>query len=137
MLKTIGHITLSAFLLLSSTGVKINMHFCQDHLYDLALNTPARDCCSEGECMCHHDHSHDQAGKCDDRSIQIRNTDNFVVSGFYPDFENKNISDLFFNTGNNTEIFGTFKPTVPRLYHFKKPPPDRDVTLSRIQSFLI
>jgi hypothetical protein len=135
MLKLLSHIALSSLLLLSSTGLKINLHFCQDHLYDLAINTPAHDCCANGNNTCHH--NQDQAHHCDDRTIQIKNTDNFLVSGFYPGFENNNSNDVFFVSKDQTDNSGIENVNYPRLLSFKKPPPGRDVFLSRIQSFII
>lgn len=137
MLKIIGHIALSALLLISSTGVKISMHFCQDHLYDLAINTPAHSCCSDDNNTCHHDHSQARAHHCDDRTIQLKNTDNFLVSGFYPGFKNYQSNDVFFITLDQTENSRIENVIYTRLLSFNKPPPGRDVLLSRIQAFLI
>ena len=76
MIKLIGHMVLSGLLLVTSTGMTINMHFCQGHLYDLALNAPAHSCCEPdaGETACHHHHDMTKSHQCDDKSIRIESS---------------------------------------------------------------
>jgi hypothetical protein len=142
MIKLLSHITLSAILLLSATGMTINMHFCEGHLYDVALIAPAHDCCeTDGtEDTCQHDQdqnrSHQCEDGCEDESIQAQSTTDFFVSGYSFDFENSHTFDLLFATQLLIEKPLTAESKVVGVLNYKKPPP-QEVVLSQIQSFLI
>jgi hypothetical protein len=134
--KIFSHIALSTLLLLTASGVTINMHFCKGYLYDLALNIPAHNCCIDDDNICHHDQDQAETHHCDDKTIKIKATDDFLVSGFYPDFENYHSDDIFLETQIQVEKRGADDKADPRLFNFKSPPPTQDVVLSQIQSFL-
>jgi hypothetical protein len=138
MIKLLSHITLSAVLLLSTTGVTINMHFCQGHLYDLALIAPAHDCCeTDGtEDACHHDQDPHKSHQCDDETIKIESTNDFVVSSYFFDFEDSHSLDLFFTTYLLIDDPKTNESAAVGVLNYKKPPP-QEVVLSQIQTFLI
>jgi hypothetical protein len=138
MIRITSHIVMSALLLFTATGMTINLHFCQDHLYDIALNAPAHDCCegSSHDYVCHH-HDQDQGSshQCDNEKISIKGADDFLASGSSFDFEDSHSSDLFYT------LFPVENPNAAtsaavRIIYRTKPPP-REVVLSEIQSFLI
>jgi hypothetical protein len=138
VIKLISHIVLSALLSIPATGLTINMHFCQGHLYDLALNAPAHSCCepdADGT-TCHHHHDKAKPGHCDDKSISIHSSQDYVVSGFSFDFENAHSFQLFGTSTLLIESPDTGKLFTTRLIDYKKPPP-QEVVLARIQTFLI
>lgn len=137
MVKLVIHITLSALLLLTATGMTINMHFCQGYLYDLALIAPAHDCCeTDGiEDTCHHDEDQDKSHHCVDDTIKVESTNDFFVSSYSFDFENSHSFDLFFTTQFLIENPMTDESTVVGVLNYKKPP--QEVVLSQIQFFLI
>jgi hypothetical protein len=137
MIKLLSHITLSAVLLLSAMGLTINMHFCEGHLYDLALIAPAHDCCeTDGtEDTCHHDQDQNRSHQCDDESIKVESTNDFFVSNYSFDFENSYSFDLFIATQVLIENPKTVNSSVSEVINYKKPP--QEVVLSQIQSFLI
>jgi hypothetical protein len=139
MLKVISHIALSVMLLFAATGMTINMHLCQDHLYDIAFNAPADDCCENDtdENTCHHDHDMAKSHHCEDESIKIESSQDFVVSGFTFNFEDSHSFELFFSTSQlMLESPVAENTSVTRIFNYKKPPP-QEVVLSQIQSFLI
>ncbi len=145
MIKQLSHIFLSVVMLLSATGMTINMHFCQGHLYDLALIAPAHDCCeidgTEHSCdgtedSCHHNHEKDKSHQCDDESIRFESTNDYFVSSHSFDFENSYSHDLFFSTLFSIENPKADDLTVVGVLNYKRPPP-QEVVLSHIQSFLI
>lgn len=137
MIKLLSHITLSAILLLSATGMTINMHFCEGHLYDLALFATAHDCCETdgAEDACQHDQDQNRSHRCDDESIKVESTNDFFVSSYSFDFENSHTFDLLFATQLLIENPSTVKSKVVGVLNYKKPP--QEVVLSQIQSFLI
>ena len=138
MIKLLSHITLSALLLLSATGLTINMHFCDGQLYDLAFIAPAHDCCepdgSEDACPHHQDQA--MPHQCDDETVKVESTNDFFVSAYSFDFENSHSFDLFFTTQLFIENPKTGKLAVAGVLNYKRPPP-QEVVLSQIQSFLI
>ncbi len=138
MVRIIGHMVLSALMLVPATGLTINMHFSQGHLYDLAFNAPAHDCCETDpdDNMCHHDHDRSKSHHCDDKSIKIESSQDFLVSGYSFDFENSYSFELFGTSPWLPESPDTEKSFTARIIDFKKPPP-QEVVLSQIQSFLI
>jgi len=139
MVKILSHIVLSALLLVSATGMTINMHYCNGHLYDLALNAPAHDCCDSDmdDNMCHHNHDQAKSDQCDNETIKLESTNDFFVSAYTFDFDNIHAIDLFFPTQLLIEEPVTAESQVNRILNFNKPPPTQEVVLSQIQSFLI
>lgn len=136
-MKIFGHIALSFLLLLTASGVTINMHFCQGHIYDLALNIPANSCCADDDSMCHHDQNQAKTNHCDDKTIKLKATDNFLIYSFYPDFKNYHSDNIFFESQIQIENRITTVTGLTRLNYDNKPPPTQEVILSQIQSFLI
>lgn len=138
MLKITSHIVLSAMLLLSATGLTINMHFCQGHLYDMALNAPAHDCCENDtdDNTCHHDHDMTKSHHCEDESINIESSQDFITSGFTFNFVDSHSLEIFSTAQLILESPESEKSFTSRIFTYKKPPP-QDVVLSQIQSFLI
>ncbi len=45
MIRKTLHIIVASFILISTMGITINMHYCHDQLIDLAFNAPAHSCC--------------------------------------------------------------------------------------------
>jgi len=138
MIKLLSHITLSAILLLSATGMTINMHFCEGHLYDLALIAQAHDCSETdgNEDTCHHDQDQNKSHQCNDETIIVGATNDFFVSNYSFDFENSDSFDVFFTTLLVIENPKTVNSKVFRVLNYKKPPP-QELVLSQIQSFRI
>ncbi len=138
MLKVTGHIILSALLLIAATGMTINIHFCQGHLYDLAINTPADHCCDSHseKHACHQDPDKATSHNCDDKSISIAASHDFLVSAISFNFEDLHSFDLFTVTQTLIETPAEAEIPASRIFNYKKPPP-QEVVLSQIQSFLI
>jgi len=129
---------LSALLLFSATGMTINMHFCQGHLYDLAFNAPAHDCCENDleDQVCHHNHDMAMSHHCDNETIKIESSHDFIGSGFSFDFEDSHSFELFNTSPLMIKSPGTEKSFTTRIFTYKKPPP-QEVVLSQIQAYLI
>ena len=139
MIRSAGHIIVSAILLVTVTGMTIHAHYCNDHLYDLALNAPAHSCCDPGtnEGHCHHEHPADGPSHCDDRAVHIQNESDLLVTGFTSVPENFQAIDLLFSYRPvNSELTGTGNDMLPE-YRRKKLPHPREVDLPSIQVFII
>jgi hypothetical protein len=126
-------------ILISTAGMTINLHYCQDGLYDIALSSPAENCCENGahDHSCHQDSNMDKPIDCEDETVKVESTDDFFVSSYSFDFNNNQIIDLFNNTSLFSENQGTTKITSNKVPNFKIPPVLPEVVLSQVQSFLI
>jgi len=139
MFKLISHIILSGLILLSLTGLTINLHYCQDTLYDIALNSPAESCYENGahENCCHSGPDMENSNHCDDETVKVESTDDFFVSSYSFDFKDVHHIDLFNRTLTFLENQRTANSTNSEVLNYKKPPILPEVVLSQIQSFLI
>lgn len=139
MINIISHITLSAIMLLSGTGLTISKHYCKDQLIDVGLFTLADKCFETNACEsdCHHDTGMENSNHCDDDTIKIESTGDFLISSFAFSFDNVQLIDLFFSTQILSEGFSTANFSTPKLLNFKKPPLSHEVVLSQVQSFII
>jgi hypothetical protein len=73
---------------------------------------------------------------CDDKSIKIESSQDYVVSGFSFDFEDAHSFQLFGTSTLLIESPDTGKLFTTRLIDYKKPPP-QEVVLAQIQTYLI
>ena len=139
MFRLISHIILSGLILLSLTGLTVNLHYCQDELYDIALNSPAENCCDNGahDHHCHPDPDMENSNHCDDETVKLESTDDFFVSSYSFDFDDVHRIDLLFATQIHSELQHTSNNNESEVFNFKKPPILPEVVLSQIQSFLI
>ena len=138
MIRSLFHILLSAMLVGSSLSLTVNMHFCHDQLYDIAVNHPAHSCCDvDAEpSRCHHDQAVMDKHHCNDESLSLRTTDDYFASGFQFDFRDFHSFDLFLTDPVSRLTPVTDAPEFYSIIDYKKPPPQA-VVLSQIQSFLI
>jgi hypothetical protein len=104
----------------------------------MSFNAPAHDCCENDtdDHACHHDHDLAKSHHCDDESIKIESSRDFLASGFTFNFEESHSFELFGTSQLMLESSFAEKTSATRIFHFKKPPP-QEVVLSQIQSFLI
>lgn len=54
MFKTLSHIIISLLLLITTTGMTISKHFCNENLISTSLYAETKSCCGEDSC-CHHE----------------------------------------------------------------------------------
>ncbi len=139
MIRLISHITLSALLLLSATGMTINMHYCHDQLVDLAIMAPAESCCGSGlnENHANSDESICNSGHCVDETVSFESTSDYVVSIFSINLDNDHSSDVFYSATFIVEYKSIRENSQTDILDFRKPPTHRGVVLSEIQTFLI
>lgn len=139
MFSLLSNTILSGMILLSLTGLKVNLHYCQGGLYDLALNAPAKDCCDD-ETHHHHcpaDHDMDKSNQCEDETVKFESTDNFLVSSYSFDFSDLQGMDLLIKTAIFPKNKGTVDEACKRVLQYRKPPTLFEVELSQVQSFRI
>ena len=138
MFRKVIHIVLACFILVSTTGFTINMHYCHDKIYDLALFSPAHSCCEAGsKAQCHASGDMDPANHCQDESIVVESTDDYIGSTLTVDLENTHSIDLLLTAHVIFQIQGTDDEVLIESPWHKEPPPFQEVVLSEIQSYLI
>jgi len=150
MIKQAGNILLSVVLLISFGGFSINMHYCHEKLYDLAIISEAHSCCDDVNhshvTTCHADmetqqSSHDcqkddmEPMHCENKSVKIESTDNFIISSFNfsADSEYRLLLltkadpfDLSFYHGNPEFVYTIYSDISP---------PDTGTSLALLQSY--
>lgn len=138
MFRKVIHIIVACFILVSTTGFTISLHYCHNEIYDLALFSPAHSCCETGsQGHCHSTGELANMNHCEDESIVVESTDDYVGSSFEVSLENTHsidlllIASILFNAELSDDDIVTEAP-----WH-KEPPPYQEVVLSQIQSYLI
>lgn len=121
MLKKVSHILLSFLLLVTTTGLTINRHYCGDNLESISIFSEPQSCCEMPNC-------------CHNESIVIQLEEDFSISSFNISFEQiavvlPNFSSLF---NADLQEISDFKEFV----HTPLKNPIKTV-LSSIQSFLL
>ncbi len=124
MIRKTLHIVIASFILISTMGITINMHYCHDQLIDLAFNAPAHSCCESCQ-------------GCQDESIVVEAGDDYEVPAIAFNFENSHNTTLFLTSVILNYYQGINEPTNIEVPWYKKPPPIQEVVLSQIQSYLI
>ena len=138
MFKKVIHIIIACFILVSTTGFTINLHYCHDQIYDLALFAPAHSCCeSPRQGHCHATGDLANMNHCEDESIIVESTDDYVGSSYEVSLENTHSIELFLTASILFNVQGSDEKIVIDPPWHKEPPPCQEVVLSQIQSYLI
>ena len=135
MIRKVLHIVIAVFILISSTGFTINMHYCHDQLIDMAFLTPANSCCDVNEENT--SQVQDSCPGCQDESIVVEPGDDYEVSSIAFNFENTHTTTLFLTSVLPNYFQGIDESTKNEVPWYKKSPPYQEVVLSQIQSYLI
>jgi len=138
MFKKANHILVACFILVSTTGFTINLHYCHGKIYDLALFSPAHSCCESGS----RGHCHatgDLAGMnhCKDESIILESIEDYVGPCETISLESTHTIELFLTASILFNVQGSDDEFVREAPWHKEPPPTQEVVLSQIQSYLI
>ena len=139
-MRRLIHTVLAAILLVSTTGMTINLHYCHELLYDVGLNKPAEDCCDNGknDNSCHHGHALDKPNHCKNESITVKLSDNFLISSNYLESatdHNNVLLYLDYMQSDNWMALNNSPANPIRKFSIYTPP--QKSVLSKFQSFLI
>jgi hypothetical protein len=126
-------------ILLSSTGFIVNMHFCQEHLIDIAVMAPAHSCCGDSvdEGSCCDMNIDSKSDHCKDESISVETSEVYLSSIFSYNFEDNFQFELPWLSSNTSEILASEQNNFRSILDFRKPPTLKKVDLSKIQAFLL
>ncbi len=124
--KNIANTLLAIILLIATTGVTLNKHYCMGRLKSIAVNSHAEQC---------FDNEEDQMPCCKDISEELKIEEVTTV-----DFDFDATPDLYqlaiVNYVLLEDITADFEFAKPHFKHYSPPLPDRDIPVF-IQSFLI
>jgi hypothetical protein len=121
MLKKISHIILSVLLLISTIGMAVSKHYCEETLVSVSIFEEADSCCGDADCC--HNENQNYIVKNDFSVPQISNV---PVTAEFDLFENSLINDP-------TE---TRESTIP-VFSDSPPPPKIQKALSLKQIWLL
>ena len=142
MIKKAGHIVLIMILLVSTLGMTVDFHYCQNKLYDFSFIGKAHSCCLTdiNNKPRQHDHcmiDEQSANNCKDKYIHVKAVDNYVTASFPVITNNLQATDLMISTFqvpghlNFSESFARNDKT------YDHSPPIFNNNLSFIQSYLL
>ena len=124
MLRKTFHIVFSVFLLISTAGISISMHYCGGKLVSASLNKEAKSCCDG------------VGGCCENKTFQFKINDDFVSPVVFENPENVKLDILFpiifvyrfasLNEGNRAF----------RVFMDSSPPPTIQTRLALMQTYL-
>ena len=104
----------------------------------MAVFAPAHSCCEPGStATCHAPGNADASKHCEDESIVVESTDEYVASSLTVDLENTHSIDLLLTAHVIFQVQGADDEVLIEPPWHKEPPPYREVVLSEIQTYLI
>jgi hypothetical protein len=138
MYRKVFHIILAGLILVSTTGFTLNLHYCHGKIYDLALFAPAHSCCEAGSrAHCHEAGDMNTTNHCQDESIVVQSTDDYIGSSLEVNFAPTESIDLLLSALVLFQMQGPDDEVLIEPPWHKEPPPYREVVLSEIQTYLI
>ncbi|MCF8224789.1 MAG: hypothetical protein K9J30_02805 [Bacteroidales bacterium] len=139
MFKKVFHIVIAALILVSSTGFSVNMHFCHEHLIDMALNVPAENCCGGDDDMlvCCTIAVQPENNHCEDKSISVKTSGEYVTTVYHFNFDDSFSFDLPWLTYPDLFTVNNDNQSTFAFAELRSPPGIPGVSLPQIQSFLL
>jgi hypothetical protein len=124
MYRKILHIALSLFIVVATSGVTVNMHYCQNRLVSIKILLNAKSCCNNKSCC----HNESRFLKVDDKAT-IANT---LTLDHTKIIKHINLFPVDVQT-NYLSLSGTIYP-LNKITHS---PPDSITRLSTLCCFLL
>lgn len=134
------HMALSVLVAISATGLTLDMHFCRDTLYDIAVFSDAKNCCEtgrHGEMECH-DAAGEDPHHCEDAAIAVDPEEDLFLSTLSTEIPPGSVIHLFEAVRTSTVLpERTGSERFHNLPRYRLPPTGKHDIYSMIQSFLI
>lgn len=124
MLRKLTHIVLSLFLLVSTTGIAISMHYCGGELVSTSINKVAKSCCDESGGCCENKTVHIEVKSEFVNTVQVNNAQTVVLDILLPALFVISI-DL-----------STEEEAATKAFHDSSPPPTIQTRLALLQTYL-
>lgn len=124
MLRKISHIILAFFLLVSTTGVTLSMHYCGGELVSTSINKEAKTCCDG------------TGGCCENKTVHFEVEDDYVSPVQVTNIQTVELDFLFsilfvlnFDLSIDEEIEQV-------AFYDSSPPPTIQTRLALLQTYL-
>ena len=143
MLKKTVHIIPGILLFLTTTGMSIDLHYCNRMLFDIGVFAQADPCCEPlgGE---HNDIMHQHCNmnrpateNCEDEILEIRHVDDYMSSSFRYDFNNLLFIHTFSPAPVHEDIYRFPEPTTEKFRERNTYPAGHRSNLSLLQTYLL
>jgi hypothetical protein len=102
-LNSILSIGLSFLLIVSTSGIIINRHYCGDNLMEVSTSQPAKSCCTENSC-------------CRSETTFLQVDEDFIPAGHEKQAESKKLFYFHQFTGIITNLRTQEKPKQPQEF---------------------
>ena len=136
MAKKVLHSALALMMILTVSGITINLHYCHDRLYDMALFAPAHSCCETGA-HCHLPGDSGNMDHCEDDAIHVESTGEYIGTFNPASFGDAPVIDLLPHFCSSVHEAPVEDRRSAETFWYQEPPPPNEVDLSRIQTYLI
>ena len=152
MIKKLGHIFIALLLLISTTGMTVRLHYCNNRLYDVGIFSNAANCCMDvvhehSQEAGHHQHknknnqdcnseSH-QKNDCENDTVKVETVGNYVLSAFDFDFNSISFLNLFLSTSVVINLYNPQDISTVEIPSWNISPPKIQVLLSLLQTYLL
>lgn len=123
MLRKITNIVVALFLLVSTTGITISMHYCGGKYVSTSINKEAKSCCDDGGC-CENTNLHFEVKDDYVNGVQIENSKIVELDVLFP---------ILFVL--NFELL-PLEQKAAVAFHDSSPPPKIQTRLSLLQTYL-
>ena len=148
MIKKIGHISIVIPLLISTMGFTVNLHYCNDRIYDIGIFSEAASCCKAYDQGTVHNHAkgnykptctlkEHKKHHCKDETIKVKDVDNFVLSSYHFNPDNHSFISLFPFLPVLSDLFNLSDTVIIEIPEWNNSPPVIQVVLSFLQTYLL
>ena len=141
MLKFIANSMLGLLIVLSVGGFKVNMHYCQQQLFDVGIFSEATSCCAPSTNA--HQHACCSAdmqgnGHCEDKHLEVNSLDDFTVTASTIKLTAPQNVTLLTQFHTATDSFLHIAQQHTSIHRHGHPPPARTLPARvQLQVFLI
>lgn len=143
MLRKISHLTLIFLLLVSTVGLSINLHYCNNNIYDIGVFSEAISCCSVdankhlNKELHHNCEMNSHKNDCEDETLKIESLDNYITSSNDININNESFVNLFIVSAFVTDVLNLSHITSEEVPIYNISPPKIQVILALFQSYLL
>lgn len=131
-------------LVVSTTGMTIDLHYCYHELYDFGVFSQAENCCMPDEhehnstTVTHCNMDQHQQSDCEDETVTLGHVDDFLASVFSFNFNNNPVLiNSFLSVQSFEGIFNSFALIRKEIPKRDNAPPPLQLYLSLIQTYLL
>lgn len=135
-LRSSSLMVIALMIIISGSGIKLSMHFCQHQLYDIGILSHAESCMQDAT----HQHNHcckekEKSHSCENEDIVFKKVDNYLISSISFDYQTYlNTVFTVFETNNFDEL-NTRNSSIKSSFLEDRSPPDMATILAELQVY--